>query len=73
MLSSAAAIVGPFVARDSGLGAGALQLTWRLSFEPVSHTLKPQKVYVTASQRIELPKGKPVKVCWKPLPGPAAV
>ena len=64
---------GPFVARDSGLGAGALQLTWRLSFEPVSHTLKPQKVYVTASQRIELPKGKPVKVCWKPEPGPAAV
>jgi len=55
----------PFVSRQHGVGDGALTLTWRLTFDPVGSCLKPTKVYVTASHRIVLQKGKPVKVCWK--------
>ena len=54
----------PLVDRDNGLGGGVLQLTWRLVFDQVGHTLKPTKVYVTAKERFLIPKGKPVKVCW---------
>lgn len=54
----------PFVSREAGLGEGALQLTWRLTYDSVAGTLKPSKVFVTARTRIVLPKGKPVKVCW---------
>ncbi len=61
---SRANFFNPFVSRASGVGEGACQITWRLSFDVVTHVLRPCKAYVTASQRIVLPKGKPVKVCW---------
>jgi hypothetical protein len=50
--------------RDVGLGLGALQLAWRLNYDPVGNTLKPSKPYVVNSKRIALTKGKPVKVAW---------
>ena len=50
--------------RDADIGAGVLKTTWRVQFDLVAHTLKPTKVHVTASIRIELPKGQPVKVAW---------
>lgn len=54
----------PLVTRDADMGAGVLRTTWRLQFDLVAHTLKPNKVHVTSSVRIELPKGQPVKVAW---------
>ena len=54
----------PLVTRDADMGAGVLKTTWRLQFDLVAHTLKPTKVHVTSSVRIELPKGQPVKVAW---------
>jgi hypothetical protein len=55
---------GPLVTRDADMGAGVLRTTWRLQFDLVAHTLKPNKVHVTSSVRIELPKGQPVRVAW---------
>lgn len=54
----------PLVTRDTDLGAGVLRTTWRLQFDAVAHTLKPTKVHVTVSERLELLKGQPVKVAW---------
>lgn len=54
----------PFVTRSSGLGKGPLQITWRLTHDPVGNCLKVQRVAVSVAQRIELKKGKPVRILW---------
>jgi hypothetical protein len=54
----------PAIDRATGFGQGCLRPTWRLCFDSVAQTLKPTKVHVTASARIVLTKGQPVKVSW---------
>ena len=50
--------------KNGSLGQGVLGLTWRLVHDPVGNCLKPQRIQVTASARIEMTKGKPVKLAW---------
>ena len=54
----------PFVDRSTGLGNGPVQLTWRLTHDAVGNCLKVQRVAVTVAKRIELVKGKPVRILW---------
>jgi hypothetical protein len=53
------------VHRDSyGVGNGALQLCWRLTYDTVANVLKPTKPQVVVRERIALSSGKPVRVAW---------
>jgi len=53
----------PFV-KEGSLGEGPLQTTWRLLHDPIGNCLKPQRVHVVSTGRIELAQGKPVKILW---------
>ena len=55
----------PLLNRTNGLGKGPLQLTWRLTHDPVGNILKVQRVHVTVAKRIELKKDKPVRIVWE--------
>jgi hypothetical protein len=47
-----------------GVGYGALQLCWKLSYDGVANVLKPTKPQVIARERITVSAGKPVRVAW---------
>ena len=51
--------------RDKGVGHGAVQVVWRLAYDNVGHTLKPQKPMVVAKRQINLLKGQPVRIAWQ--------
>jgi len=53
------------VHRDSyGVGNGALQLCWRLTYDTVANVLKPAKPQVVVRERIALNSGRPARVAW---------
>ena len=53
------------VHRESyGVGNGALQLCWRLTYDTVANILKPTKPQVVVRERIALSSGRPVRVAW---------